>query len=474
MMDLREKNKHLYNRTSFGWTREQYAHPKEINEAVARLFPKAECAQMCVITQEEWVANNPKAMKEMEESAKKMMQKSFREKVVDLNLLWMEEMSRTDQPFLEKMSLFWHGHFACRIDNPYFNQLLLQDIRTHALGNFGDLLKAVSKSPAMLNFLNNQQNKKAHPNENFAREVMELFTLGRGNYTETDIKEAARAFTGWAYDDDGAFVFRKKQHDGGSKTILGETGNFDGDNVLIILLKQKQTAVFICNKLYRYFVNDEQVNDKHVQELAEAFYKSGYDIAAVMKTMLTADWFYSDINKAALIKSPVDLLVGYMRTLPMDFKSERTLLNLQRVLGQALFYPPNVAGWPGGKNWIDSSSLVIRMRLPEAFYASKEIDLSAKEIEPEMGSAKDGKMNNKLSAEKFKVGKVDTEWNAYIDFWEAQGKNLAEKMTDYFISAPVSKAHIELLSKYADKDTPEELIKSLTILIMKTPEYQLC
>ena len=163
--------------------------------------------------------------KEMPKEDKKMIQQKNREGVRSLNMYWMHEMVNSSAQLREKLSFFWHGHFACRNLNVFYQQGLLDAIRTNALGNFGDLLKAVSKSSAMLNFLNNQQNRKDHPNENFAREVMELFTLGRGNYTEHDVKEAARAFTGWGSNLKGEFMFRKFQHDSDSKTVLGKTGN---------------------------------------------------------------------------------------------------------------------------------------------------------------------------------------------------------------------------------------------------------
>jgi len=148
-----------------------------------------------------------------------------------LNLVWLSEMVNSDAQLREKMALFWHGHFASRNLNIFYQQLLLDTIRKGALGNFGDLLRGVSKSAAMLNFLNNNQNKKDHPNENFAREVMELFTMGRGHYSEEDVKQAARAFTGWGASIGGEFIFRRGQHDDGQKTVLGRTGRFDGDDV---------------------------------------------------------------------------------------------------------------------------------------------------------------------------------------------------------------------------------------------------
>ena len=184
---------------------------------------------------------------------KKLIQQRNRKQNIEVNLNFLQEMVHGEDQLREKMAFFWHGHFATRVVNPKMSAQILNVIRQNALGNFKDLLFAVSKAPAMLSFLNNQQNKKGHPNENFAREVMELFTMGRGTYTEEDIREAARAYTGWAYNKDGEFVERKNVHDNGTKTFLGRTGNFSGDDVLHIILEQKATARFITAKLYRFF-----------------------------------------------------------------------------------------------------------------------------------------------------------------------------------------------------------------------------
>ncbi|HMP92401.1 MAG TPA: DUF1800 domain-containing protein, partial [Phnomibacter sp.] len=289
---------------------------------------------------------------------RQQMARQSRQELRSLNLLWLEEMVQSTAQLREKMALFWHGHFACRNLNSYFQQHLLQQIRENALGNFGALLHAVSKSPAMLAFLNNQQNRKQSPNENFAREVMELFTLGRGNYTELDIKEAARAFTGWGFDASGQFVFRRLVHDAGTKTVLGTTGNLTGDEVLDLLLAKKQTALFITQKLYRFLVN-ETAPPERIAWLAERFYQSGYEILPLLKDIFTAKWFYNQENIGNRIKGPIDWWVGLRRMLPMQIANPEIQLLLQRSLGQVLFYPPNVAGWPGVTNWIDGNSLLL-------------------------------------------------------------------------------------------------------------------
>ena len=227
--------------------------------------------------------------KDLDKAQKLEIKKQSREDMKSLNLLWLEEMTHSKAQLREKVALFWHGHFASLNLNIMYQQQLLHIIRTQALGNFKDLLRDVSKSAAMLAFLNNQQNKKQHPNENFAREVMELFTLGRGHYTETDVKEAARAFTGWGFQLNGDFAFRKNQHDKESKTILSKTGNFDGDEVLDILLSQRQTAHFIAQKAYRFFVNEDKVPADRIKWLGDRFFDHDYDIMRLLEDIARSD-----------------------------------------------------------------------------------------------------------------------------------------------------------------------------------------
>ncbi len=397
--------------------------------------------------------------------------------IKDLNVMWTHSMINNPHPLREKMALFWHGHFACRTQNVLYNQQLLQVIRQHGLSNFGDLLREVSKTPAMLAFLNNQQNRKQKPNENFAREVMELFTMGRGNYTETDVKEAARAFTGWGYDEVGQFKFRKNFHDEGNKTLLGKTGKFDGDDVIAILLEQKQTAKYITAKIYRYFVNEE-VNEAHVNKLADKFYQSNYDLRALMQEIFLADWFYEEKNIGSKIKSPVELLVGLRKSIPMQFEQEEAMLVFQRVMGQVLFYPPNVAGWPGGRSWIDSSSLMFRMRVPQIILYSQEFNIRPKEITPEMGEGSNYKMtmqvNEFLKKQYARKVNARVDWDPYLkDFEKTPREQLADQIAQSLLLKNTS-INKQLLEKYSDSSTRENYIKTVTIDVMSTPEYQLC
>ena len=417
---------------------------------------------------------NMMQLEKLSADQKKVIRKQSTEDLKNLNLRWLDEMINSEAQLREKMSLFWHGHFACRVVNIYYQQQLLDMVRNNATGSFSELLKQVSKSPAMLQFLNNQQNKKEHPNENFAREVMELFTLGRGNYTENDIKEAARAFTGWGFDVQGTFIFRPFQHDNGSKTFLGKTGNFNGDDIINILLEQKQTAIFITKKIYRYFVN-ENIDDSKAAWLASRFYQSGYDIKKLMEDIFTGDWFYDEKNIGTKIKSPVELIAGIRRFLPLELQNDAAQILFQKALGQILFYPPNVAGWPGGKNWIDSSTLMLRLRIPQIITANETINIRPKTDDDIMM----GQIADKTAIKPIKptAGNGSTaivDWVAVSAiFKDVPRERLLSNITETILQTKNSD-NIIVLAKYLNNDTREDYIKSAIINLMSTPEYQLC
>lgn len=406
-----------------------------------------------------------------EEQRKKLREQS-RKDIKSLNLAWLSEMVNSQQQLREKMSLFWHGHFASRNLNILYQQQLLDIIRRNALGSFGDLLMEVSKSAAMINFLNNNQNRKDNPNENFAREVMELFTLGRGHYTETDVKEAARAFTGWGANISGEFVFRKFQHDSGEKTVLGQSGKLSGEDVLKILLSKKQTSYFITKKIYRYFVNEE-VDESKLNFLADRFFESNYNITALMTDIFNSDWFYEEKNIGSKIKSPIELIAGIQRALPMEWQNPDVQLLIQRLLGQLLFYPPNVAGWPGGKNWIDSSSLMLRLKLPQLISSAGELTIKPKDDDDQMMGRKDanlkamGKLGGQL------IGAA-INWETYFkNFKSIARENLTQALLSQLLQNKLSVPENVLVNS-ADSSSRENFIRSTTINIMSTPEYQLC
>lgn len=278
---------------------------------------------------------------------------------------WIYRILRSPFPLQEKMTLFWHNHFAtsqAKVANVGYmiGQNLL--LRRLALGSFRKMLHEVSKDPAMMVWLDTDQNKKGQPNENYARELMELFSLGLGNYTETDIREAARAFTGWEIKN-GKFFFNRSQHDGGEKIVFGKKGKFRGEDIVDLCLEKPSCPYFVAGKLYRFFISETEPPDKALlAPLAESLKKSDYDIGRLAATMLRSNLFFSDHAYRKRIKSPTDFAVGTVTTLEGTV-SPLAIADALNNLGQRLFYPPSVKGWDGGKAWLNATTLLLRNNL---------------------------------------------------------------------------------------------------------------
>jgi uncharacterized protein (DUF1800 family) len=282
--------------------------------------------------------------------------------------IWLYRMIFTPHPLRERMTLFWHNHFAtsnAKVQNADLMQRQNTLLRSQALGDFGALMSAIGKDPAMLIWLDSTINKKAKPNENYAREVMELFTLGRGHYSEQDIREAARAFTGWFVVRD-QFQEVPRQHDDGLKTVLKHSGKWDGDDIPGILLEQPACAEFICRKLYRDFVSETQPpSDALIAPLARAFRDSQYQIEVPVALILRSNLFFDPSVRRRRVKSPVEFAVGTIRSLEIVNPTVQAsaLADACTRMGQSLFAPPSVAGWDGGAAWINSTALLARANL---------------------------------------------------------------------------------------------------------------
>ena len=275
---------------------------------------------------------------------------------------WANRMVATNTPLQEKMALFWHGHFAINESKVRDYRKLLVELELFqemGTGSFRDLMVAVAQDPAMLSFLDAGVNVKGASNENFAREIMELFTMGVGNYSETDIREAARAFTGWNYVD-LEFVINAEQHDADTKTFLGHTGDFDGVDIIDIIMEQPVTAEYIAGKIYRYYVRDELSKELQT-ELGNVFREADYEVAALLKTIFLSKDFYNAESVGVHIKSPVELAVSTYRKLGLNYVPGVPDFNgATGALGQTLFRPPTVAGWAGGRSWITPGLLLER------------------------------------------------------------------------------------------------------------------
>jgi uncharacterized protein (DUF1800 family) len=274
---------------------------------------------------------------------------------------FLDRMIATPAPLQEKMTLFWHGHFTSAYEKGIPAQAIVNQnnlFRTNALGNVRELTLNVSQDPAMVRYLDNAQNIKAHPNENYARELMELFTLGIGNYTETDVRESARAFTGWALDRDYAFQDFPARHDDGSKTFLGRTGNFTGKDIVEIIFTQPAAGRWFAKKLLNFFVYSDP-EPALIDAVAALIRKNDYNLQPVMSTLLRSNLFFSDRAYRALVKSPVQFVVGSYQLFGVR-QSDAVALGALRRMGQVLFHPPNVKGWDGGAAWLNSQTVLTR------------------------------------------------------------------------------------------------------------------
>ncbi|GAA3593648.1 DUF1800 domain-containing protein [Flavivirga amylovorans] len=390
----------------------------------------------------------------------KKVQTISRQKTKELNVAWVDRLAGTKELLREKMTLFWANHFVCEDNNYVYSQQFHNTLRTHALGNFKDFVMAISKEAAMTKYLNTKQNRKQKPNENFARELMELFTLGVGHYTEDDIKESARAFTGYSHNLQGGFVFRKRQHDESIKTFFGRSGNFNGDDIVNIILENKQCAKFICRKMYRYFVNDI-IDENHVNEMADVFY-ADYNIENIMRYMMLSDWFYDEKNIGTKIKSPIEFLVGIKKIVPVNFKNPKQLLYIQKLLGQILLNPPNVAGWKGGRNWIDSNTIVMRLKLPSLILNNAYISKAKKGTSDIVAETKKQMFKKKFE----KRFKTESNWSYFND----QFKNVdISNLENYMLACTMGETasvYLESLSKVSKQEH--------CVQLMSLPEYQMC
>ncbi len=378
----REAARHLLNRTGFD------AQPARI-EALAQLSRRDAVESVLAATSTTartappaWAGEfvSPRRARDLTDAERKAFQRELREHALELKGWWVAEMLATPSPLTERMTLFWHNHFTSSLQKVRSGTLMYRQnvlLRRHALGNFAAMLKGVSRDPAMLVYLDSATNRRGQPNENFAREVMELFTLGEGHYTEADIREAARAFTGWSIDrDSGEFLWRPRAHDPGPKTVLGRTGEFQGDDVLDLLLARPETAEFVTAKLWKEFVSPEP-DRQEVRRIAAAFRSSGYDIKTALRALLTSEAFFAEPNRGALVKSPVEFVVGTMRQFNVGYSDPLPLTLLLRTLGQDLFSPPNVKGWPGGDAWINSTTLLARRQFLERLFRVDEARMTA-------------------------------------------------------------------------------------------------
>ena len=451
---------HLLNRAGFGGTVEEVAAVQKLGVAravdVLLDFPDAPASEQSNGDGPDWstLADVPMTEKERQkayalvrgdDTARQLQGQEWArasgEFMADATRWWVNRMAYGPYPLQERLTLFWHGHFtssyrddrqgAWRIWNQ--NELL----RRYAAGNFRDVVKGVSRDAAMLKYLNNDQNRKGHPNENYARELMELFTLGVGNYTEDDVKQVARAFTGW--DEDGVeFQFKDRQHDDQPKRIFGRTGNFGGDEVVDLLMAHPAAAPFVAGKLFSYFVGFEP-DQKLSANLGDVLREANYELRPLLRVILGSLAFFDPARVGGKIKSPVHLLAGTARLMDMKVPNVPETRRELGKMGQTIFEPPNVKGWPAqyeGRKWINTATLLARYNFGVRMAGRAEVNARD-------GDAHDGE--------------------SFVDEWLAR-----------LIPRPVSPEKRAALIAAAGDGRGRGDLQNVVKLIVSMPEYQLC
>lgn len=398
------------------------------------------------------------------------------ENILDLRRWWLERMLTSPAPLLEKMTLFWHGHFATsvqKVRDGYWMWLQNDTLRRNALGNFATLTKRMSRDPAMMIYLDLQKSEKEHPNENWARELMELFTVGIGNYTEQDIREAARAFTGYHVNlSTQQFRFAPLQHDDSSKTFMGRTGPLDGDNIIDTLLEKPACVQFIGRKIWRYFVEDDP-SPETVNAVAIRLRAHKYEIRPVLREVFSSSEFYSERVIRSQIKSPLQFLIQTAKLLEIPLPPVAIAQNAMREMGQILFAPPSVKGWDGGRAWISTSTLLFRYNF--ANYLINGDAMLPKSV-PVKERPRDFGFRPGLALEA-DIRRVPIDLSKLIPA-ELRRKpqelvaHLSNRLFQARAAANQAEAFVQYL-KARNPDTGDQTMRGLLHLMISTPQFQL-
>jgi uncharacterized protein (DUF1800 family) len=476
---------HLLNRAGFG------GPPSEI-ETLAGLKPDAAISSLLdyenipdSTPNPDWAKPDPERMKRLRdiyksgtpEEKKAAQQAENRQQnlwMLELRGWWLQRMARGPRPLQEKMVLFWHGHFATsseKVREAYYMWRQNELFRRLATGNWQQLLLDAGKDPAMLIWLDQAQSNKQHPNENFAREVMELFALGEGHYTEHDIGQGARALTGWSLDRiEQKYVYRPRIHDDGEKTFLGRTGNLDGDDVIAQIVAQPQAARFITAKLWNYFTGQYPTDELNTA-LAAVLRENGNNFKPFLRVMFSSEEFYSADIIRNQVKSPVQWLIGSVRMLECELPPTLVSYAMLRQLGQDLFAPPNVKGWDGGVTWITTNTLLTRYNDAESLVQGTLPALTANDFAKKPGGAGGEKAMKML--QRVRMGGVDL--NKIFTPEERASKDtlvasLQLRLLQSTLKGDQESALLEFLNAKTELNDAD--IRTAIRLVMSTPEYQ--
>ena len=422
------------------------------------------------------VGMSPEEAERAKKEAIKMIQQEGRQEALDMHSWWFHRMLKSLAPLREKMTLFWHDHFATsiqKVKEPLFLVNQNDLFRRNALGSFKDLTQAILMDPAMMLYLDTQSSKKGKPNENFAREVMELFTLGEGNYTEQDVHEAARAFSGYYLNKgSGKVAHDKRQWDSADKTIFGKTGPFNGKDVIGLIFEKKEAARFMVKKLWEFFVY-ENPSDAAIESLSVSFQRSDFQVAPLLRDIFLSKEFYTESAIRSQIKSPIQYLIELLKQLEITDPSTGFVVSAQQQLGQVLFMPPNVAGWDWGQAWINTNTLLTRYNIAgfvtkgtggdeKSMDTTKVKSFGKDSKDKRMGRAWYGPNYKEIAPHPLREIPSDLVDSLIFRFFQCP---LPDKARKSFIEYATSEKGVI----FTDKE-----IAQLCHLMLSTPSYQLC
>lgn len=389
----------------------------------------------------------------------------------ELAFKWLQASVDPARSAYEKWVLFLSDVYVVslekvrRAENIYRH---LDTLRSHGAGPAPDLAKAVSRSPAMIDYLDLNRSSRRAPNENFARELFELFTLGEGNYTENDIKQAARAFTGHRHNAKDGFRFSVRDHDNGEKLIFGRRGSFNGDEVVDLAYEQPAAATFLPREMARFYLSDQPLPHEFFAPLGEAWRASGFNLRELCLRFFGSLAFYHPAHRASFIKSPLHYYLGLVQDLGLDvIPLQRTTLQPLRQMGQTMFQPPNVRGWVGGRLWINSSTLAARRQLAQTLCSPLDEERFNADEKFELEAARDSGLRRFT---------VDEERIRAFTVLGPQG--IADRLCDYFLPGRVDDGYrsalVDYLAAAPDDAAFEDRARRATITVLQSPEYQLC
>jgi uncharacterized protein (DUF1800 family) len=478
-----ENARHLLRRA--GWT----ARPAEVERATAegliatldRLFPEQPFLlpkPRSIVRLEEEAPAIAEKLRTTAGDARKTLDRQVRERsqlaIQDLTIKWLQSASRPENSAFAKWILFLSDVYVVSLEkvrNAAFIYEHFDILARHALGPAPALTKAVSRSTAMVIYLDLNQSQRKAPNENFARELFELFALGEGNYTEADIKEAARAFTGYRTVANGpGFRYVANQHDGGPKTVFGKTGNFSGDDVIDLAYQQKAAGSFLPHEMVKFYLSDEPLPPAYLSALGENWSGDGFQLRGLLKRFFGSRLFFAPELRGNFIKSPVQFYLGLTQDLNLDIAPlPRLTINPMRQMGQLLYTPPNVRGWVGGRSWINSATLSARRQFVEMLFAPiDEKNLNADELIELVAARTNGSAN-------FTVG----EQHPLAALTNLDPTAVASRLIADFLPVPVApdfQASVQQFIGGPNADPKQRLrrIQRATVAVLQSPEYQLC